>query len=132
MKIKTSKLTGTALDWAVAKCEGYDDIKRNPHAFDDRWIIRRTSDPHQWHWLDEYSPSTNWAQGGPIIERERLELFDCAYLELHEQWKSVHTPDGLEAHFYFQVYGPTPLIAAMRCFCRSKLGDEIEVPEELT
>lgn len=27
--------------------------------------------------------------------------------------------------------GPTPLIAAMRCFVASKLGDEVEIPEEL-
>ena len=27
--------------------------------------------------------------------------------------------------------GPTPLIAAMRCYVAYKLGDEIEVPEEL-
>ena len=28
-------------------------------------------------------------------------------------------------------YGPTPLIAAMRCYVASKLGDEVEVPVEL-
>lgn len=28
-------------------------------------------------------------------------------------------------------YGPTPLIAAMRCYVASKLGDEVEIPEEL-
>ena len=27
--------------------------------------------------------------------------------------------------------GPTPLIAAMRCYVRAKLGDEINIPEEL-
>jgi len=27
--------------------------------------------------------------------------------------------------------GPTPLIAAMRCYVLSKLGEEIEIPEEL-
>ena len=29
------------------------------------------------------------------------------------------------------IHGPTPLIAAMRCYVASKLGDEVEVPEEL-
>jgi hypothetical protein len=29
------------------------------------------------------------------------------------------------------VYGPTPLIAAMRCFVSSRLGDEVEIPKEL-
>ena len=27
--------------------------------------------------------------------------------------------------------GPTKLIAAMRCYVASKLGDEVDVPEEL-
>ncbi len=27
--------------------------------------------------------------------------------------------------------GPTPLIAAMRCYVASKLGDEVDIPEEL-
>jgi hypothetical protein len=27
---------------------------------------------------------------------------------------------------------PTPLIAAMRCYVASKLGDTVEIPEELT
>jgi hypothetical protein len=27
--------------------------------------------------------------------------------------------------------GPTPLIAAMRCYVASKLGDEVEIPSEL-
>jgi hypothetical protein len=27
--------------------------------------------------------------------------------------------------------GPTPLTAAMRCYVASKLGDEVEVPDEL-
>jgi hypothetical protein len=28
--------------------------------------------------------------------------------------------------------GPTPLIAAMRCYVASVLGDEVEVPDSLT
>lgn len=51
MKLKTSELTGAALDWAVAKCEGAVGMN-------DR--------------LAWYTPSTNWAQGGPIIEREKI------------------------------------------------------------
>lgn len=27
-------------------------------------------------------------------------------------------------------YGPTPLIAAMRCYVASKLGEEVEIPDE--
>jgi hypothetical protein len=98
MKIKTNDLKDKALDWAVhqAWCEGACH--------------------------DEPSPcySTNWAQGGPIIERERISI-------THQvgRW-AAQTDDDLFA------YGPTPLIAAMRCYVASKLGDEVEIPEELT
>lgn len=73
-----------------------------------------------------YSPSTNWAQGGPLIEREGVNL--RMHTGTDKQpiafvWVN-HTP----AH---REQGPTPLIAAMRCYVASKLGDEIEVPEEL-
>ena len=38
--------------------------------------------------------------------------------------------DG-KAKSYGHAFGPTPLIAAMRCFVASKLGDEVDVPDEL-
>jgi hypothetical protein len=31
-----------------------------------------------------------------------------------------------------EFFGPTPLFAAMRCYVASKLGDEVDVPEDLT
>lgn len=30
-----------------------------------------------------------------------------------------------------ELIGPTPLIAAMRCYVASKLGDNVEIPEKL-
>lgn len=114
--MKTSELIGPALDWAVAKCEGYviewDDV------FEDYWLehgdVRHTR-------LGNYSPSTSWEQAGPIIEREIESLYE-------------HTPLGCWAAKSKQGdlrYGPTPLIAAMRAFVASKLGDEVEIPSEL-
>jgi hypothetical protein len=102
MKVKVSELQGAALDWAVAKCEGLD----------------------YWHpEIGSSQPdySTDWAQGGPIIEREKIALsYDTERF-------------GWVASFYAgdDVFGGTPLIAAMRCYVASKLGDEIEIPEEL-
>jgi hypothetical protein len=57
--MKISELTGAALDWAVAKCEGV--------------LMRWERSTHDEAPL-EYSPSTDWAQGGPIIEREWIDL----------------------------------------------------------
>jgi len=71
--------------------------------------------------------STDWAQGGPIIEREEVEIF--------RHWNKAKTDlRAWKAQCGVQVallLGPTPLIAAMRCYVASKLGDEIEIPEEL-
>lgn len=75
-------------------------------------------------WVQPFEPSTNWAQGGPIIERERISI---------RQWVNVPI-----AHAYMPVDNAgwssdasSPLIAAMRCYVASKLGDIVEVPEEL-
>jgi hypothetical protein len=110
--MKTSELTGAALDWAVAKCEGL--------AISDRATKWRAENcPHLY--------STDWAQGGPIIEREGINLDNYAK---NPQW-SAWTPAPERKSGEAQAYGLTPLIAAMRCYVASKLGDEIDVPEAL-
>ena len=93
--MKVSELSGEALDWAVihaSRCSAYDP--------------------------ETDKPSTDWEQGGPIIEREGIAI----YLYGDGEWQAV-----LEKEYE----GPTPLIAAMRCYVASKLGEEIEIPPEL-
>jgi hypothetical protein len=71
-----------------------------------------------------YSPSTDWAQGGAIIEREKINVSMSATAP----WMGFMY-DGTE--MVWLCDGPTPLIAAMRCYVASVLGDEVELPEEL-
>jgi hypothetical protein len=106
--MKTSELTGAALDWAVAKCEGLAVSDRAT-----RW--RAKNCPHLY--------STNWAKGGPIIEREWIDLH-CVNDSLWEA--ECPAPGGLAMQ-----NGPTPLVAAMRCYVASKLGDTVEIPDDL-
>jgi hypothetical protein len=103
--MKTSELTGAALDWAVARCVGY----------------RLDLVPE-----DSYTPSTDWAQGGPIIDREGISLIR----QTPDRWVSEYS-NGCDRFDHARSHGPTPLIAAMRCYVASKLGDEVEIPEEL-
>ena len=113
MNSKTSELTGAALDWAVAKCEG----AINGDDLDIGFILE-----------GGYSPSTEWAQGGPIIEREWLDITPWPNESDEElQWQCKQH-DSIDC----VAFGPTPLIAAMRCYVASKLGDTIDIPEELT
>ena len=109
MRVKTSELTGAALDWAVAKCEGTE------HLFAG-------------HEVGRLHYSTDWAQGGPIIEWEMIEL--TRGTENSNGWTAtidLYEGDAMRE----SCTGPTPLIAAMRCYVASKLGEECDIPDEL-
>lgn len=112
-KVKTSELTGAALDWAVAKCEGVTVLPRMRGGCYATLVRGETV-------LLCYS--TDWAQGGPIIERECIDvMFEGPEWYAYMRWEDKT----------LQYDGQTPLIAAMRCYVASKLGGEIDVPEEL-
>jgi hypothetical protein len=105
--MRTSELSGAALNWAVAKCEGKDGACEI-HA--GNVLYGRVASG-----FVQYAPSTNWMQGGPIIERECIAVAFDGY------------PQGWVANQKY--YGATPLIAAMRYYVASKLGDDVEIPE---
>ena len=115
MKIKISEATPIQLDWLVAKCEGYTDWcpeteKLMPPRKEYGWVM-----------FCDLDYVGDWSQGGPIIEREGI---------------SWHCGNKSSWHAYMygsaeNFNGPTPLIAAMRCYVTSKLGNEVEVPKEL-
>lgn len=106
MKIKTNTLIGPALDWAVDKA------------------LHLETPYHKWG-VDVPHYSTNWLAGGEIIEREEIDL-NCSH---HEGSSGEMWDAACEVGKVFG--GPTPLVAAMRAYVASKMGGEIEVPEEL-
>ena len=108
--MKTRDLIGPALDWAVAKCEGETWV----HYFSDEW-----SGPLHY--------STDWSQGGPIIDRERITPIGYA-----DAWQATSgLTDYIDTYQFADYDSPTSLIAAMRHYVANKLGNEIEIPEEL-
>ena len=126
--MKTSELTGAALDWAVAKCEGVTDEWREDGPFLWNGVPCIRSGGHDVN----YRPSTEWWLGGPIIEREAISIAaDTAGMFDTFVWFASVDDILVDAEDAIGVRGPTPLIAAMRCYCCAKLGDEVEVPEEL-
>lgn len=108
MKIKTRELSGAALDWAVG--QAHEDADLVPVAY-----------------------STDWAHAGPIIERDGIGV-DCKRNDNGEieEWVAYNEVADDENWDANVSYGPTPLIAAMRCFVSSHLGDEVDIPNELT
>ena len=111
MKIKTSELTDAALDWAVDQAWGATMSTED-------WLYR-------YKFLEGERYSSDWEYGGPIIEREKISM--------NSDYNGAHTDPWVAETFSggIQQAGPTPLIAAMRCYVASKLGDEVGVPDEL-
>ena len=123
MLVKTSELNGVQLDWAVGEAQGLAVVA----SFGPLW-------------RSEFAPSIRWAQAGPIIEREGISLKYEA--DPHQKWTATWCKIEYKVvrHHTKIVKGPkvemsasfgTPLIAAMRCYVASKLGNEVEIPEEL-
>lgn len=126
MKIKTSELTDAALRWAVATLEGYTNLRRG--VFSGELVMEP---PRKEYGAVEFSSicyDTDWSQGGPIIEREKIEMKYLGY-DRPPYWGALKfSPAKYERQ---AGIGHTPLVAAMRCYVASKLGDEVEVPDEL-
>ncbi|ERU66888.1 TPA: DUF2591 family protein [Pseudomonas aeruginosa 7D9A] len=115
VEVMTCDLEGPALDWAVAVIEGYDLMK---HPF------RRAFIPNFGYC--DYSPSTNWNFGGPLITKFLIEFtveHARTICSLLCDENGMYISDG--------SYGETHLIAACRAIVRAKLGETVSVPAEL-
>ena len=122
---KVAELEGTELNYWVAKATGRECGLSYP-----QWLGHWTSDPegtglkkHAWI-ADEtgdkdwFQPSTDWSEGGPIIEREKIMLANgYGYTDIGFIWLA-----HIDNH---QQRGVTPLIAAMRCYVASVFGEEV-------
>ena len=135
MKIKVSEATERQLDWLASLALGHSP-KQNMHSHGMLWEGLWESTPNtvtrEYRRLPRYS--TDWSQGGPIIERMfslGLRLHTNEFMPRKDGPLLIAASLNGDAHagFYF---GPTALIAAIRCDVASKLGDEVEVPEELS
>lgn len=77
----------------------------------------------------QFSPSTNWDDGGPIIERERIDVAAPDEFSDDERWFAgiYHGSARHATPRNCEMRGDTPLIAAMRAYVASKLGDEVDL-----
>ena len=140
MKIKTADLIRPALDWAVGTalelpveiCQVFQYGRPNG----EHYISIGETDKDGAEVT--FEPSEEWSQGGPILEQEGINLFKHNKLSESQPdvWcahKVVPRPN-MEGSFNscaLALDGPTPLVAAMRCFVASRFGDEVDIPEEL-
>ena len=129
-KVRVSEATGIVLDYLVAKCEGYwATIKSGGIVY--------THPDGNWHSEENWSPSSKWVQGGPIIEREVYKVFRnvgnswTAMIKKKEPYFSPTYQLDILVDKFISKSGPTALVASLRCYVYSKLGEEVEVPDEL-
>lgn len=117
IEVKTADLIGPALDWAVAKAECAP--------------VELPASDVVWHkYAGAYSPSTDWAHGGPLLRTYQIEF------SINEDTDEVGA-----SLLYWRTYGKshrtrwskgeTHLIAACRAIVAAKLGDVVSVPAEL-
>ncbi len=124
--MKTSELSGHALDRIVSQLEGW--TYRHDFKYGDMFFPPNLYKGETTRW--EASPpkySVNWAQGGPIIDREEIT---CGPWTTSPCMAHYGTHDTVNSK-NVRMTGSTQLIAAMRCYVASKLGDEIDIPKEL-
>lgn len=107
-RLRVWELEGAQLDLLVAQAAGIQDAR-----IVDGVCTLPGAKP--------FRPSSSWAEGGPLLAEAQISLW--RYPDL-DSWHAgidfdVVRDEGLKVKCYVQ--GPTPLVAAMRCFAASKL-----------
>lgn len=125
MKIKVYTLEGTALNWAVAKSAGdIDKVVKLGNGLTNAVVLDGANNLFDMRTGKDYRPSEDWELGGPIVDYEKL----CPiWSEELQMWGCTKKVDD---KFHF-AKGPTFLVAAMRCYVSSKLGEEINISKKL-
>ena len=125
MKIKAKDLFDRALDYAVALANGWKTFPTDGAEGRYHWYLDAEKAPHCNKLpIKNYRPSCD-VHADFIIDREKI---DTAFLrDTADTWMAnIAVP--YERCIY---YGPTRRIAAMRCYVAAKLGEEVDIPEEL-
>lgn len=124
-EVKTSELIGAALDWAVAKADGgeykpYQFASNIDAPFCDACVFP------DGRAFSTFRPSSDWSQGGPLIEKYRVSLEDVGIGWIATP-RCCTSSEGVmkpQDHDFL-------LVAAMRAIVAAKLGDVVNVPVEL-
>jgi len=116
------------LDFLVARCVG------RKVRYNRRGRFYEAYDRHARDWV-RFSPTALWEQGGPIIEAEGINLMRLGDTRsgtrglFNVGWESGHW-EATHPDYGFCIYGPTPLVAAMRCYVAKMLGDQVTLSDE--
>ena len=131
MKILTKDLIGPALNWAVGVANGTPGLHLTHKP--GKVCVYGTIKMPSGEMLDwPVQPSTDREQGGYITEREKISCIHATDGRdaLDKMW-FAYSNQSHEGALMKCFYGPTPLIAAMRCYVYNNIGEYVDVPDEL-
>lgn len=122
--MKVSELDGAELDYWVARAEGLPlSSEWNARVGPGILVGVGAGD------LNAFSPSTDWRDGGPIIEKAEIgvqywyEDEDDPDDYIQTWLASIRNADLSEGP---QFAGQSPLVAAMRAYVASKFGTHVD------
>lgn len=122
IEVKTAELIGPALDWAVGtSCELAVGVFSGA-------AYRKDKPGDTYGPGPVWSPTTDWAQAGPLIERFRVEFTPVRDGRI---FASLCDSDGIYIGPRTGAYGSRQLVAACRAIVAAKLGNTVSVPKGL-
>lgn len=132
--MKVADLTGALLAEWVARANGWKVERDGDHPAAELICWDDHGAPHSFGEYG-YRPDKNWAEGGPVIEREKIDLMHVEYSgpamggSPGEPWNAMMKNLSIDNPDWDSMSGPTPLIAAMRAYIGSRFGSD--VPDEV-
>jgi hypothetical protein len=136
--VKTAELLDAALNWAVAKCEGekYEPTVTYSGIGMEFPATRYSTDPDQaFPIIEREGIATRKHSGGKWYAMKSADLGDgtiARWDEMTVRGGERYGPQSYAVRKRRQRFvGSTLLVAAMRCYVASKLGEEVEVPADL-
>lgn len=124
MIVKTSELTGAAMDWAVAYA-----LNGKPEFFKAFGAAMLGSSITGAVLAGNIYPSTSWSQCGPLLDKYDIALNGGVTDGERTIYATLRAVAGNSP--FATATGPTRLVAACRAIVQSQLGDEVDVPAEL-
>ena len=133
VEVDARTLTGPALSWAVAQC-----LKKKVtyHDRDGPITYLYAYNGNTDSFDTPYYPSSNWAEAGPIIDQEGIDLY-CGLVGQPDHPDPAWRTSSWRAKYHRMgvgqdaVFGPTAIVAALRCFVIFHLGRQVKVPKRL-
>ncbi|NNA39248.1 phage protein NinX family protein [Pseudomonas lundensis] len=121
VEVKTQDLTRDGLNWAVAKAEGYEPMLF-PHSRKEYSVVASVGSTEEGNFA--FEPCfycTDWAKGGPLIEKHAIEFEWITDATLRAEVPTCGT----------SAYANSYLTAACRAIVASVLGNTVSVPKVL-